>query len=129
MLNFRRYLLKVLKILLENAGEIVTREELQRGVWGPDVIVDFEHALANAIKKLREALGDSADNPRFIETLSRRGFRFIAPVSFTAASSQSLSDNTESSCACASPRGSTESAPFQMRADRHPGTDPGIKQV
>ncbi|HZL27781.1 MAG TPA: winged helix-turn-helix domain-containing protein [Acidobacteriaceae bacterium] len=86
---------KVLRILLENAGEIVTREELQRAVWGPDVIVDFEHALSNAVKKLREALGDSADNPRFIETLSRRGFRFIAPVAFPAASSQSLSDNIE----------------------------------
>jgi hypothetical protein len=72
---------------LENSGEVVTREELQVGVWGPDVIVDFEHALSNAIKKLREALGDSADNPRFIETLSRRGFRFIAPVGFTSTSS------------------------------------------
>jgi Tol biopolymer transport system component/DNA-binding winged helix-turn-helix (wHTH) protein len=74
---------KVLTILLENAGEVVTREEFQTSVWGPDVIVDFEHSLSNAIKKLREALGDSADNPRFIETLSRRGFRFIAPVGFT----------------------------------------------
>ncbi len=73
---------KVLKVLLQNAGEVVSREELQGAVWGPDVIVDFEHALSNAIKKLREALGDSADNPRFIETLSRRGFRFIAPVGF-----------------------------------------------
>jgi Tol biopolymer transport system component/DNA-binding winged helix-turn-helix (wHTH) protein len=71
---------KVLTILVENAGEVVTREELQMGVWGPDVVVDFEHSLSNAIKKLRSALGDSADNPRFIETLSRRGFRFIAPV-------------------------------------------------
>ena len=74
---------KVLKVLLQNAGEVVTREELQGAVWGPDVIVDFEHALSNAVKKLREALGDSADNPRFIETLSRRGFRFIAPVGFS----------------------------------------------
>ncbi|HEV2647351.1 MAG TPA: winged helix-turn-helix domain-containing protein [Acidobacteriaceae bacterium] len=71
---------KVLTVLLEHAGEVVTREELQLRVWGPDVIVDFEHSLSNAIKKLREALGDSAENPRFIETLSRRGFRFIAPV-------------------------------------------------
>lgn len=71
---------KVLTILLENAGEIVTREELQNRVWGPNVNVDFEHSLSNAIKKLREALGDSADNPRFVETLSRRGVRFIAPV-------------------------------------------------
>jgi Tol biopolymer transport system component/DNA-binding winged helix-turn-helix (wHTH) protein len=71
---------KVLTILLENAGEVVPREELQRRVWGPDVIVDFEHSLGGAIKKIREALGDSAENPRFVETLARRGFRFIAPV-------------------------------------------------
>ena len=71
---------KVLTILLENAGEVVSREELQRRVWGPDVIVDFEHSLGGAIKKIREALGDSAENPRFVETLARRGFRFIAPV-------------------------------------------------
>ena len=75
---------KVLKVLLENAGEVVSRSELQAGVWGPDVTVDFEHALSNAIKKLREALGDNADNPRFIETLSRRGFRFIAPVGYVS---------------------------------------------
>jgi len=71
---------KILTILLENAGEVVSREELQRRVWGPDVIVDFEHSLGGAIKKIREALGDSAENPRFVETLARRGFRFIAPV-------------------------------------------------
>jgi Tol biopolymer transport system component/DNA-binding winged helix-turn-helix (wHTH) protein len=72
---------KVLTVLLENAGEVVSREELQLRVWGPDVVVDFEHSLGSAIKKVREALDDSAENPRFIETLSRRGFRFIAPVS------------------------------------------------
>ena len=76
---------KVLAILLERAGEIVSREELQLRVWGPDVTVEFEQSLGSAIKKVREALGDSAVNPRFIETLSRRGYRFIAPV--TAAES------------------------------------------
>ncbi len=71
---------KVLIVLLENAGEVVSREEIQLRVWGADVSVDFEHSLGGAIKKVREALGDSAENPRFIETLSRRGYRFIAPV-------------------------------------------------
>jgi len=85
---------KVLTVLLENAGEVVTREELQIRVWGPDVIVDFEHSLSNAIKKLREALGDSAENPRFIETLSRRGFRFIAPIGFTENQPQAVADNS-----------------------------------
>lgn len=72
---------KVLTVLLQGAGEVVTREELQRKVWGPDVVVDFEHSLSSAIKKVREALSDDAENPRFIETLSKRGYRFIAPVS------------------------------------------------
>jgi Tol biopolymer transport system component/DNA-binding winged helix-turn-helix (wHTH) protein len=93
---------KVLTVLLENAGEVVTREELQKAVWGPDVIVDFEHSLSNAIKKLREALGDSADNPRFIETLSRRGFRFIAPVGFVETRSQSIVTNHSSEIAAIS---------------------------
>jgi Tol biopolymer transport system component/DNA-binding winged helix-turn-helix (wHTH) protein len=72
---------KVLSILLEHAGEIVSREELQLRLWGKDTIVDFDHSLGTAINKIREALGDSAENPRFVETLARRGYRFIAPVS------------------------------------------------
>jgi len=72
---------KVLSILLERPGEIVTREELQLRLWGKDTIVDFDHSLGTAINKIREALGDSAENPRFVETLARRGYRFIAPVS------------------------------------------------
>ncbi len=71
---------KVLTVLLEHAGEIVTRDELQFRLWGNDTIVDFDHSLATAINKIREALRDSADNPRFVETLARRGYRFIAPV-------------------------------------------------
>jgi Tol biopolymer transport system component/DNA-binding winged helix-turn-helix (wHTH) protein len=71
---------KVLAALLERPREIVTREELQLRVWGPDTTVDFDHSLGTAINKIREALGDSAENPRFVETLARRGYRFIAPV-------------------------------------------------
>jgi Tol biopolymer transport system component/DNA-binding winged helix-turn-helix (wHTH) protein len=71
---------RVLALLLEKPGEVVTREELQQRIWGTDTIVDFDHSLGTAINKLREALGDSADNPRFIETLARRGYRFLAPV-------------------------------------------------
>jgi Tol biopolymer transport system component/DNA-binding winged helix-turn-helix (wHTH) protein len=75
---------KVLAALLERPGEVVTREELQLRLWGKDTIVDFDHSLGTAINKIREALGDSADNPRFVETLARRGYRFIAPVSSSA---------------------------------------------
>ncbi len=72
---------KVLCALLAKPGQVVTRSELQLLVWGPDTNVDFERALAVAINKVREALADSADNPRFVETLAKRGYRFIAPIS------------------------------------------------
>lgn len=71
----------VLTVLLQRPGEVVTREELRNQNWPPDTFVDFDNSLNTAINKLREALGDSADNPRFIETLPRRGYRFLAPVS------------------------------------------------
>ena len=72
--------LQVLEALLNSRGEIVTREELRNRLWSSATFVDFEHSLNAAVKRLREALGDSADNPRFIETLPRHGYRFIAPV-------------------------------------------------
>jgi DNA-binding winged helix-turn-helix (wHTH) protein len=71
---------QVLTVLLEHPGQVVTREELRARIWADDTFVDFDNSLNTAINKLREALGDSADNPRFIETLPRRGYRFIAPV-------------------------------------------------
>ncbi len=71
---------RVLTLLLERAGEVVTREELRQKLWSTDTFVDFEHGLNTSVKKLRQALGDSADNPRFVETLARRGYRFITPV-------------------------------------------------
>jgi len=70
----------VLTVLLRHPGEVVTREELRNQNWPPDTFVDFDNSLNTAINKLRDALGDSADSPRFIETLPRRGYRFIGPV-------------------------------------------------
>ncbi len=72
--------LRVLVALLERPGDLITREELRRQLWPDDTFVDFDHGLNAAIKRLRDALGDSAQNPRFVETLPRRGYRFIAPV-------------------------------------------------
>jgi DNA-binding winged helix-turn-helix (wHTH) protein len=66
----------VLKVLLARHGEIVSREELRSQIWSADTFVDFDNGLNTAINKLREALGDSADSPRFIETLPRRGYRY-----------------------------------------------------
>jgi DNA-binding winged helix-turn-helix (wHTH) protein/Tol biopolymer transport system component len=73
---------RVLALLLERAGQVVSRDELQHYLWGQGTVVDFEHSLGTAINKIRDALSDSADNPRFIETLAKRGYRFIAPVNF-----------------------------------------------
>ncbi|HXM99193.1 MAG TPA: tetratricopeptide repeat protein [Candidatus Dormibacteraeota bacterium] len=70
---------QILAILLEHGGEVVTREELQRRLWPSDTFVDFDHSLNTAVMRLREVLGDSSENPRFVETLPRRGYRFIAP--------------------------------------------------
>jgi TolB-like protein/DNA-binding winged helix-turn-helix (wHTH) protein/tetratricopeptide (TPR) repeat protein len=71
---------QVLAMLLERPGQVVTREELRQRLWSQDTFVDFDHSLNTAINKLREALSDSAENPRYIETLPRRGYRFIAAV-------------------------------------------------
>src|ERR1700739_3275475 len=79
---------EVLAMLLERPGALVTREQLRVRLWPTDTFVDFDHGVNTAINRLREALGDSADNPRFIETLTRRGYRFIAPVESSAPPAQ-----------------------------------------
>jgi cholera toxin transcriptional activator len=78
---------QVLAALLENAGQVVTRDDLRQKIWPADTFVDFDHSLNTAVNKIREALGDSASSPRFVETLARRGYRFIAPVDLAAAAS------------------------------------------
>src|SRR3954462_352843 len=78
-LKFSGQPFKVLAILLERPGEVVTREELQKRLW-PDTFVDVERNLNTAVNKIREVLGDSAETPSYVETLPRRGYRFIAPV-------------------------------------------------
>ncbi|MGH9574063.1 MAG: winged helix-turn-helix domain-containing protein [Candidatus Acidiferrales bacterium] len=72
--------LQVLLMLLNRAGDLVTRSELQQRIWTEGTFVDFEHGINSAINKIRDTLGDSAANPRFIETLAKRGYRFMAPV-------------------------------------------------
>ena len=72
--------LKVLALLLQRPGVIVSRDDLQRALWGGETFVDFEQGVNHAVRELRAALGDIAESPRFIQTLPRRGYRFIAPV-------------------------------------------------
>jgi cholera toxin transcriptional activator len=79
---------QVLAALLTNAGQVVTRDDLRQKIWPADTFVDFDHSLNTAVNKIREALGDSASNPRFVETLARRGYRFIAPVDSAGAPSK-----------------------------------------
>ena len=87
---------QVLRLLLERRGDIVTRDELRQALWPADTFVDFDVGLSSAVRKLRDALGDSADNPQFIETVPKRGYRFIAPVA-------ELTTNGASSGSIASP--------------------------
>src|SRR4026209_1034717 len=73
--------LKVLALLVRRAGEVVTRQEIREHVWSGDTFVDFEQGLNFCVRQIREALGDTAEAPRYIETLPRRGYRFLLPVS------------------------------------------------
>ena len=95
---------QVLAILLERPGDVFTREELQKRLW-PDTFVDVDHNLNTAINKIREALGDSSENPRFVETLPRRGYRFIAPITVNGKVTAGVAHAAENS-----PTGGTESA-------------------
>ena len=71
---------QVLAMLVERRGEVATREEIRKKLWPNDTVVEFDHAINTAIKKLRQALGDSAENPKYIETVARRGYRLLVPV-------------------------------------------------
>src|SRR5580698_9360315 len=71
---------QVLCLLLERPGELLTREQIAHELWPDGTFVDFEHGVNSAVNRIREALGDTAGNPRFLETLARRGYRFVAPV-------------------------------------------------
>ena len=95
--------LQVLAMLLENPGEVVTREELRQRLWPSDTFVDFDHGLNNAINRLRETLNDSAETPRYIETLPRRGYRFVAEVTREQAANIPGTDKTSPAASPARP--------------------------
>jgi TolB-like protein/DNA-binding winged helix-turn-helix (wHTH) protein len=88
---------RVLEALVTRAGEVVTREELREAIWSTDTHVDFDRSLTRAVNKVRLALGDSASNPRFLETLPRRGYRFVAPVSRIQEPAEAIERTPESS--------------------------------
>jgi TolB-like protein/DNA-binding winged helix-turn-helix (wHTH) protein/Tfp pilus assembly protein PilF len=106
--------LQVLAALLDRPGELITREELRKRVWPEDTFVDFDHALNTAVKKIRAALNDDADFPRYIETVPRRGYRFIAPV--TEEAMQAVVEAPATSSAVHTQEGDNlQEEPFQMR--------------
>ena len=112
--------LKVLAALLNRAGDVVTREELRAQIWTADTFVDFDHSLHNAIARLREVLGDSAETPRFIETLPRRGYRFIGGVA--------LPIGTEVQASPPSAPNEQGAVPLQVRAEATTQTR-GMKSI
>src|SRR5262249_17436795 len=81
--------LTILQTLLEKHGEVVTREELRGRIWPANTFVEFDQGLYNAMARLRDALGDASENPRFIQTVARRGYKFIAPVTLVGGKSSS----------------------------------------
>lgn len=88
---------QILAMLLERAGQVVGREELQKRLWPADTFVDFDHSLNTAVKKLRQALSDDRKNPRYIETLPKRGYRFLGTVDRATAHAVRAARNTEAS--------------------------------
>jgi DNA-binding winged helix-turn-helix (wHTH) protein len=88
---------QVLVLLVERAGDVVTREDMQQKLWPSNTFVDFDHSLNTAVNKLRETLGDSASSPRYIETVARRGYRFIAPVQTSVQTSAAPNSETPGS--------------------------------
>src|SRR5579862_3558507 len=108
----------LLTVLLESAGEVVTREDLRKRLWSEDTFVDFDHRLAVAVSKLRDALRDSADKPMFVETVGRRGYRFLGHLEFT--DSLSADSNGGKSGASLISSKPAEHAEFPKLAHSHP---------
>src|ERR1700677_5332731 len=100
----------LLTVLLESAGEVVTREELRQRLWSADTFVDFDHRLAVAVSKLRDALRDSAENPKLVETVGRRGYRFLGRLEFA----DSLSTDSKGE-KCGTPLASSQPAAHAER--------------
>src|SRR3984885_12404062 len=99
----------LLTVLLESAGEVVTREELRKRLWAEDTFVDFDHRLAVAVSKLRDALRDSAEKPTFVETVGRRGYRFLGQLEFTdSLSADSNRGTSDTSLASSHPAEQTQ---------------------
>ncbi len=110
---------RVLLLLLERPGTIITREEIRQALWSDDTFVDYDHSLNTVVNKLRDALDDVASNPRFIETLARRGYRFIAPVEIAGG---------EPTAVPASPQAPSETSASRSSLLTHPDELPSVSR-
>lgn len=119
LVRLRHQPVSVLRLLLERAGELVTRREITEALWPDDVDVDVEQGLNHCMKEIRAALGDRPDSPRFIQTLPRRGYRFLIEVRVNPREMASLSIDEPVAAKCASP----EKTPAP---DPDPDADPGL---
>jgi DNA-binding winged helix-turn-helix (wHTH) protein/predicted Ser/Thr protein kinase len=111
---------QVLRLLLERDGDLVSRDELKKLLWPNDTVVEFDHGINSNIKKLRRALDDSADEPKYIETISRRGYRLIVPVEWLTSRENVSEDSSVDESSAAPSDGSSSSTPVSSRA-RAPG--------
>lgn len=121
--------LRVLELLLERHGDVVTRDELRQALWPLDTFVDFDGGLNTAVNKLRAALGDTADSPRFVETVGRRGYRLIAPVELAEAAPQLPAPTPAAAHAAATPASSDLPAAPRPRRLRLTVTLTGVTLV
>jgi DNA-binding winged helix-turn-helix (wHTH) protein len=112
----------VLVMLLERPSELATREEMRQRLWGDDTIVDFDHGLNTAVNKIREALCEVASQPRYVETISGRGYRFIAVVTVTEPGSRSSTELSAAAASVASAEQSEEAAPGKDTPETSPRT-------
>jgi cholera toxin transcriptional activator len=108
---------QLLTLLLERPGEMVAREELRKRLWPEDTFVDFDHSLNTAVNKVREALSDAASNPRFVQTVARRGYRFIAPIQTEGGQEHSTMPSEHSVAVQPTP---SQAAPNNGSRDWHP---------
>ena len=118
---------QVLLMLLDRPGELLTREEISRELWPDGTFVDYEHGVNSAVNRIREALGDTAGNPRFVETLARRGYRFVAPVERISAEPITARIAPGGTPSPAAAEAATPASTLQTKAPAEPETKPRIR--
>ena len=117
--------LQILGLLIVCPGEVVTREQIQKKLWDGDTFVDFDNAINSAVRKMRDALGDTSENPRFVETVARRGYRFIAPVKQHLAAVPPVQENHLAPPAPLSPSPAAEVVSGERPGGRRPAMEVG----